>query len=39
VNGRLVNQASNLSVSEGKILFQLEGAEIYYKTIELIPLK
>jgi hypothetical protein len=39
VNGHLVNQATNLSVSEGKILFQLEGAEIYYKTIELIPLK
>lgn len=38
-NGHLVNEASKLSVSEGKILFQLEGAEIYYKTIELLPLK
>lgn len=39
VNGHLVNEAYNLSVSEGKILFQLEGAEIFYKTIELLPLK
>jgi glutathione peroxidase len=39
VNGHLVNEASNLTVSEGKILLQLEGAEIFYKTVELIPLK
>jgi hypothetical protein len=39
VNGHLVNHADNLSVEEGKILFQLEGAEVFYKTIELLPLK
>ena len=39
VNGQLVNHAYNLSVSKGKILFQLEGAEVYYKTIEMIRLK
>jgi hypothetical protein len=39
VNGHLVNNAFNLSVTEGKILFQLEGAEIFYKTIEILPLK
>jgi glutathione peroxidase len=39
VNGHLVNEASNLSVSEGRILLQLEGAEIFYKTVEIIPLK
>ena len=39
VNGQLVNQAFNLNISKGKILLQLEGAEIYYKTIEMIPLK
>lgn len=39
VNGHLINHAYNLSTTEGKILFQLEGAEIYYKTIELLPLK
>ncbi|MDR2026845.1 MAG: DUF1080 domain-containing protein [Prevotellaceae bacterium] len=39
VNGHLVNHAGNLSVTEGKILLQLEYAEIFYKTVELIPLK
>lgn len=37
VNGHLVNSAFNLSVSKGKILLQSEGAEIYYKTVELMP--
>lgn len=39
VNGHLVNQATNLSVTEGRILFQLEGAEVFYQTIELLQLK
>ena len=39
VNGHLVNQASELSATEGRILFQLEGAEIFYKSIELLQLK
>jgi len=39
VNGHLVNQAYEMNVSEGKILLQLEGAEIYYKTVDLLPLK
>jgi hypothetical protein len=39
VNGHLVNQAYNLSICEGRILLQLEGAEIFYKTIDLLPLK
>ncbi|MDR3261619.1 MAG: DUF1080 domain-containing protein [Tannerella sp.] len=39
VNGHKVNDAYNLSVSEGKILLQLEGAEIFYKTVKLLPLK
>jgi hypothetical protein len=39
VNGHLVNQAHNLTVESGKILLQLEGSEIYYHTVELIPLK
>ncbi|MDR1523964.1 MAG: DUF1080 domain-containing protein [Tannerella sp.] len=39
VNGHLVNRAYNLSVTEGKILLQLEAAEIYYKTVDLLPLK
>jgi hypothetical protein len=39
VNGHLINQAENLSVTEGKILLQLECAEVFYKTVELLPLK
>jgi hypothetical protein len=39
INGHLVNEAYNLSISEGKILLQLEGAEIFYKSLELFPLK
>jgi hypothetical protein len=39
VNGHLVNEAYSLSNTEGKILLQLEGAEVYYKTVELISLK
>jgi hypothetical protein len=37
VNGHMVNSAINTSVSEGKILLQSEGAEIYYKSVEMIP--
>ncbi|MDR1407382.1 MAG: DUF1080 domain-containing protein [Tannerella sp.] len=39
VNGRLVNQAYNLSVTEGKILLQSEAAEIIFKTVDLLPLR
>jgi hypothetical protein len=39
VNGRQVNEAYDLSVSEGKILLQMECAEIFYKTVELLLLK
>lgn len=38
VNGHLVNEGSNLSVTRGKILLQLEGAEVFYKTVDLIQL-
>ncbi|MDR6942688.1 3-keto-disaccharide hydrolase [Mucilaginibacter pocheonensis] len=37
VNGHLVNWGK-ASLSEGKILLQSEGAEIFYKSVELIPL-
>jgi hypothetical protein len=36
VNGHLVNWGLG-SVSEGKILLQSEGAEIFYKSVELTP--
>ncbi len=39
VNGTLVNEASECSLQEGKLLFQSEGAEIYFRRIDLEPLK
>lgn len=38
VNGHLVNWGTNATVSHGKILLQSEGAEVYYQTVQLIPL-
>jgi len=38
VNGKLVNQASESTFTEGKLLFQSEGAEIYFRRIDLEPL-
>jgi len=35
LNGRVVNVATNLGVSHGKIGFQSETAEIFYKNIEI----
>ena len=37
VNGHLVNSATKASVSSGKILLQSEGAEVFYKSVEIIP--
>jgi hypothetical protein len=37
VNGHLVNSGTNATVTAGKILLQSEGAEIYFKSVELIP--
>jgi hypothetical protein len=38
VNGKLVNKASQLSNTNGKLIFQSEGAEIFFRRIELHPL-
>jgi hypothetical protein len=38
VNGILANEGFDSVPSSGKILFQTEGAEIYYRNIELLPL-
>ena len=35
VNGGLVNEATEASVSKGKILLQSEGAEVFYRKVEL----
>lgn len=39
VNGQVVNVATHSRLRRGKILFQSEGAEIFYRRIELTPLK
>jgi len=38
VNGKRVNQASQLSHKSGRLIFQSEGAEIFFRRIELHPL-
>jgi len=38
VNGKLVNKAFGLTVTRGKLLFQTEGAEVWYRDILLAPL-
>jgi hypothetical protein len=39
VNGVLVNEGTNASLTRGKILFQSEGAEIFFRKMELRLLK
>ena len=39
VNGHVVNVATESRLRKGKLLFQSEGAEIFYRRIELTPLK
>ena len=38
VNGQVVNIGTGSSLRKGKLLFQSEGAEIFYRRIELTPL-
>jgi hypothetical protein len=39
VNGKLANEGTDPSPAEGKILFQSEGAEVFFRDISLYPLK
>ena len=39
VNSKVVNKASDPSVTEGKIIIQSEGSEIYYRKIEIAELR
>jgi hypothetical protein len=39
VNGKLVNEGTDPSPTSGKILFQSEGAEVYFRNMTLYPLK
>jgi hypothetical protein len=38
LNGKVVNRATKVSPSKGKILFQSEGAEVFFRRIDLLPL-
>lgn len=39
LNGVVVNQGTGASHTRGKILFQSEGAEVFFRRIDLLPLK
>jgi Domain of Unknown Function (DUF1080) len=39
VNGTLVNAATDSSFTDGRIMLQSEGAEIYFRRVELQPLR
>ena len=39
LNGTVVNVGTKCSHTKGKILFQSEGAEVFFRTIELRPLE
>jgi hypothetical protein len=39
LNGVVVNACSKATHTKGKILFQSEGAEVFFRKIELLPLK
>jgi hypothetical protein len=39
LNGKTVNKATKVSPTKGKILFQSEGAEVFFRRIELVPIK
>lgn len=38
VNGKLVNEGAGANPARGRILFQSEGAEVFFRNIELAPL-
>jgi hypothetical protein len=39
VNGTVVNEATDVRPQEGPILLQCEGSEVFYRTLELHPLR
>lgn len=39
VNGKLMNEGTDAFPASGKILFQSEGAEVFFRNIKLYPLK
>jgi hypothetical protein len=39
LNGKVVNAGNKATPTKGKILFQSEGAEVFFRKIDLLPLK
>jgi hypothetical protein len=39
LNGKIINKGVECSHTHGKILFQSEGAEVFFRRIDLLPLK
>ncbi len=39
LNGKVVNAGTKCSHTKGKIIFQSEGAEVFFRRIDLLPLK
>lgn len=39
VNGKFINEGTELNATKGKLLFQTEGAETYYRNLKIAPLK
>jgi hypothetical protein len=39
VNGKLANEGTDPFPTEGKILLQSEGAEVFFRDVKLYPLK
>lgn len=39
LNGKVVNKGTKASLKKGKIIFQSEGAEVFFRRIDLLPLK
>lgn len=39
VNGHVVNHGTKSTLTKGKIIFQSEGAELYFRKVDVIPLR
>ena len=39
VNGKLVNEGTGANPRRGRILFQTEGVELFYRNLKLTPLQ
>ena len=39
MNGKLANEGTNADPAQGKILFQCEGAEVFFRKMKIAKLK